>query len=288
MLTRDVSTRDRLTKNRVAALLLSGAAALMVIAAPWSGAQAQMSDIGDPDAYADALEDAAAEPSNGEIQDPWEGFNRRMFAVNDAVDGALIVPAARAYRAVTVKKQRKGIRNFLANARTPVIFVNDLLQGEFKRAGTTMGRFVVNTTIGFGGMGDPAERLGLEQHSEDFGQTLAVWGAPSGPYLVLPFFGPSTLRDGFGAGVDTAIDPLTWVRTDAASLTRYTRAGVTALSLREPLIEPLAQIEENSLDFYSSVRSFYFQSRQREIANGRTNFEDLPDIGEFEEFDEIE
>ena len=288
MLTKDVSTKDRLTKNRLAALLLSGAAALMMIAAPWSSARAQMSDIGDPDAYADALEDAAAEPSNGEIQDPWEGFNRRMFAVNDAVDGALIVPAARAYRAVTVKKQRKGIRNFLANARTPVIFVNDLLQGEFKRAGTTMGRFVVNTTIGFGGMGDPAERLGLEQHSEDFGQTLAVWGAPSGPYLVLPFFGPSTLRDGFGAGVDTAIDPLTWVRTDAASLTRYTRAGVTALSLREPLIEPLAQIEENSLDFYSSVRSFYFQSRQREIANGRTNFEDLPDIGEFEEFDEIE
>ena len=288
MLTKNVSTTDRLTKNRGAALLLSGAAALMVIAVPWSDARAQMSDIGDPDAYAEALEDAAAEPSNGEIQDPWEGFNRRMFAVNDAVDGALIVPAARAYRAVTVKKQRKGIRNFLANARTPVIFVNDLLQGEFKRAGTTMGRFVVNTTIGFGGMGDPAERLGLEQHSEDFGQTLAVWGAPSGPYLVLPFFGPSTLRDGFGAGVDTAIDPLTWVRTDAASLTRYTRAGVTALSLREPLIEPLAQIEENSLDFYSSVRSFYFQSRQREIANGRTNFEDLPDIGEFEEFDEIE
>lgn len=288
MLTKDVSTRDRQTKNRLTTLLLSGAAALMMIAAPWSGARAQMSDIGDPDAYAEALGEAAAEPANGEMQDPWEGFNRKMFAVNDAVDGALIVPAARAYRAVTVKKQRKGIRNFLANARTPVIFVNDILQGEFKRAGTTMGRFVVNTTIGFGGMGDPAERLGLEQHSEDFGQTLAVWGAPSGPYLVLPFFGPSTLRDGFGAGVDTAIDPLTWVRTDAASLTRYTRAGVTALSLREPLIEPLAQIEENSLDFYSSVRSFYFQSRQREIANGRTNFEDLPDIGEFEEFDEIE
>lgn len=283
-----VLTKDRLTNDRLAKLLLSGAAALALIAAPWSGARAQISDVGDPDAYAEALEEAAAEPANGDMQDPWEGFNRRMFAVNDAVDGALIVPAARAYRAVTVKKQRKGIRNFLANARTPVILVNDLLQGEFKRAGTTMGRFVVNTTIGFGGMGDPAERMGLEQHSEDFGQTLAVWGAPSGPYLVLPFFGPSTLRDGFGAGVDTAIDPLIWVRTDAASLTRYTRAGVTALSVREPLIEPLAQIEENSLDFYSSVRSFYIQSRQREIANGRTTFEDLPDIGEFEEFDEIE
>lgn len=263
-------------------LLLSSAGALLLMAAPWTTAQAQISDIGDPDAF------EGEEPSSEGVSDPWEGFNRSMFAVNDTLDGALIVPAAKAYRAVTHKKQRKGLRNFLANARTPVIFVNDLLQGEFKRAGNTMSRFVVNTTIGFGGMGDPAERMGIPQHSEDFGQTLAVWGAPSGPYLVLPFFGPSTLRDGFGAGVDTAIDPLTWVRTDAAQLTRYSRAGTTALAVREPLIEPLAQIEESSLDYYSSVRSFYLQSRKNAIANGRTDFEDLPDIGEFEEFDEIE
>lgn len=269
-------------------LLISSAGALLLMAAPWTQAQAQTSDMGEPEDYAAAIEDAANNPDATGVNDPWEGFNRSMFAVNDALDGALIVPTARAYRAVTHKKQRKGIRNFLANARTPVIFVNDLLQGEFKRAGTTLGRFAVNTTIGFGGMGDPAERMGLPQHSEDFGQTLAVWGAPSGPYLVLPFFGPSTLRDGFGAGVDTAIDPLTWVRTDAAQLTRFSRAGATVISVREPLIEPLAQIEENSLDYYSSVRSFYFQSRKSAIANGRTDFEDLPDIGEFEEFDEIE
>lgn len=264
------------------------AAALFLFASPWAAASAQLTDIGDADAYTQALEDASAEPDNGDNRDPWEGFNRRMFAVNDTLDGALIVPTARAYRAVTHKKQRKGIRNFLANARTPVILVNDLLQGEFKRAGNTLSRFAINTTIGFGGMGDPAERMGIPQHSEDFGQTLAVWGAPSGPYLVLPFFGPSTLRDGIGAGVDTAIDPLTWVRTDAAQYTRFTRAGVTAISLREPLIEPLQQIEDNSLDYYASLRSFYFQARQNQIANGRTDFDDLPDIGEFEEFDEIE
>lgn len=269
-------------------LLLSSAGALVLITTPWAGARAQISDVGDPEAYAEALESADTAPTDGAVSDPWEGFNRSMFAVNDTLDGALIVPAAKAYRAVTHKKQRKGIRNFLANARSPIVFVNDILQGEFKRAGNTMGRFVVNTTIGFGGMGDPAERIGIPQHSEDFGQTLAVWGAPSGPYLVLPFFGPSTLRDGFGAGVDTAIDPLTWVRTDAAQITRYSRAGATALSLREPLIEPLAQIEENSLDYYSSVRSFYLQSRKNAITNGRTDFEDLPDIGGFEEFEEIE
>ena len=265
-----------------------GAAALFLLAAPWAPVSAQLSDVGDPDAYAEALEEASAAPANGGVRDPWEGFNRRMFAVNNALDSALIVPTAKAYRAVTHKKQRKGIRNFLANARTPVILVNDLLQGEFKRAGNTLSRFAINTTIGFGGMGDPAERMGIPQHSEDFGQTLAVWGAPSGPYLVLPFFGPSTLRDGFGAGVDTAIDPLIWVRTDPAQYTRFTRAGVTAVSIREPLIEPLQQIEDNSLDYYSSLRSFYLQSRKNEIANGRTDFDDLPDIGEFEEFDEIE
>ena len=269
----------------LAAMALTVAMALAVMT-PWRAAEAQISDMGAPEDFQQAV-DAGVDESDA-VNDPWEGFNRRMFAVNDTLDSAAFIPAARAYRAVTVEKQRKGLRNFLANARTPVIFVNDLLQGEFKRAGTTMGRFVINSTVGFGGMGDPAERLGLAQHSEDFGQTLAVWGAPSGPYLVLPFFGPSTLRDGIGAGVDTAIDPLTWIRGDAAQLTQFTRAGVTAITAREPLIEPLAQIRENSLDYYSSVRSFYMQSRKSQIVNGRTDFDDLPDIGEFEEFEELE
>ncbi len=251
-------------------------------------AQAQISDVGDPEEMTRQLENIEPTDQGGADADPWEGFNRKMFAVNDAMDRNFIVPVAKGYRAVTHKKQRKGIRNFLANARMPVIFVNDLLQGEVKRAGETMGRFMINSTVGFGGMGDPAERLGIPQHSEDFGQTLAVWGAPSGPYVVLPFFGPSSVRDGFGAAVDTGIDPAFWVRTDAAQLFRFSRAGMTAVSVREPLIEPLDEIRTNSLDYYASLRSFYMQSRKREIANGRTNFEDLPDIGEFEEFDDLE
>lgn len=255
----------------------------------WAGAaNAQLSDPDKSEEFAKDLKSGAADTQAGKEIDPWEGFNRKMFAFNNTMDRAVMVPAAKAYRKVTVKKQRKGLRNLLANARTPIILVNDLLQGEFKRAGETASRFVINSTVGFGGMGDPAGRMGIPKHGEDFGQTLAVWGIDSGPYLYLPILGPSTLRDGFGYGVDVVTDPIFWVRTDAAKMTLYARFGATALSTREPLIEPLAEIEANSLDYYASIRSFYLQSRKREIENGRTNFDDLPDIGDFEEFDELE
>ncbi|WP_375201067.1 MlaA family lipoprotein [Hyphococcus sp.] len=264
--------------------------------APWAAfclaftgtASAQLSGAGDdPDALARELE-AADTQADGSVPDPWEGFNRKMFAFNDGLDRKIMTPTAKAYRAVTHKKQRKGFRNFLANLRTPVIFVNDLLQGEPKRAGETLGRFFINSTIGFGGMGDPAERMGIAQHSEDFGQTLAVWGVDSGPYMVLPFLGPSTMRDGFGAGVDLTLDPGFWIATDTARYLQWSKAGAGVITSREPLIEPLDGIRADSLDFYASIRSFYLQSRKREINNGRTTYEDLPDIGDFEEFDELE
>lgn len=256
---------------------------------PLAGAaHAQVSDPGDTEAFAEELKRGEVETSAGAEIDPWEGFNRKMFSVHNALDDALLVPAAKVYRATTHKKQRKGIRNFLDNLRTPVILLNDVLQGEFDRAGNTASRFVINTTIGFGGMGDPAERLGIPQHSEDFGQTLAVWGIDPGPYLFLPLLGPTTVRDGVGAAMGVAADPSIWIRTEAAQYYRFSHAGAVALSRREPLIEPLADIRENSLDYYASFRSFYLQARTREILNGRTNFEDLPDIGEFEEFDELE
>lgn len=251
-------------------------------------AGAQVQEAEDTEAFAEELKRGEVQTGAGADIDPWEGFNRKMFALHNTIDGALLVPAAKTYRAVTHKKQRKGLRNFLANLGTPVVLLNDLLQGEFERAGHTASRFVVNSTIGFGGMGDPAERIGIPQHSEDFGQTLAVWGAPSGPYLFLPLFGPSSIRDGFGSAVDIASQPSIWIRTEPAQYFRYSRAGATALAVREPLIEPLQEIEENSLDYYASFRSFYVQTRKREIANGRTNYEDLPDIGEFEEFEELE
>ncbi len=249
-------------------------------------AHAQLSDAGDPEEFAEELKRGEADTTEGKEIDPWEGFNRKMFAFHNVFDENLLVPLAKVYRATTHKKQRKGIRNFLDNLKTPVILANDLLQGEFDRAGDTLGRFAINTTVGFGGMGDPAERIGIAQHSEDFGQTLAVWGLDTGPYLFLPFFGPSTLRDGFGAAVDTGLDPSFYYRSDAMATAKYVRAGATALAIREPLIEPLDDIKENSLDYYASFRSFYLQSRKREIQNGRTNYDELPDIGDFEEFDE--
>ena len=226
---------------------------------------------------------AAPAEANAVNIDPWEPFNRQTFKAFLFVDDNVIVPLAKGYRAVTPEKARKGLRNFLANGASANLLINDLLQGEWKRAGETVARFAVNTTIGFGGVADPAERLGLASHTEDFGQTLAVWGAPQGPFLYLPLFGPTTLRDGIGIGADIVLDPVYWIDTRPAHLARYARFGATAIARREPAIEPLAEIRSESLDYYASLRSFYLQSRKREIANGETSFEDLPDIGEYDD-----
>ena len=269
----------------------SAAAAALAVAATAPGAAsaqiytsiAQLSGAIEPEDVS-----VAAAPDTAGVYDPWEGLNRKMFAVNTFLDDNLLVPASKGYRAVTPKAGRRGIRKFLANLRSPGIFVNDLLQGEFKRAGQTLSRFVVNSTIGAGGFADPATIMGVPGHNEDFGQTLAVWGVPSGPYTFFPLLGPGTIRSGVGTAAQIGLTPLTYVDTPPANITQYTTAGVGALSAREPLIEPLEDIRANSLDYYASFRSFYLQARKREIANGRTSFEDLPDIGDFEEFDELE
>lgn len=231
-----------------------------------------------------AAPDDAAAKTAGEVNvDPWEPFNRQTFKAYLFVDDNIVVPLAKGYRAVTPKPARKGLRNFLTNGRSANTLVNDLLQGEFKRGGQTLARFVINTTIGFGGAGDPAGHLGLPGHAEDFGQTMAVWGVPQGPFLYLPLFGPTTLRDGFGIGADLLIDPLPYIDTRPASLARISRFGASIIAFREPAIDPLAEIRSDSLDYYSSLRSFYLQARKREIANGATSFDDLPDIGAYDD-----
>lgn len=222
------------------------------------------------------------------VRDPFEGFNRAVYSANNVFDEGLLVPAAKGYRAVTTPGLRKCLRNFLDNAESPVTFVNDILQGKPRRAGETFARFFANSTVGVGGCIDVAAKWGTPPHSEDFGQTLAVWGVGSGPYMYLPLFGPSTLRDGVGRIMDTAADPLFWIQTNPADLARYSRAGATALAFREPAIEAVDQLKEKSLDPYASFRSFYVQSREREIRDGVEDYDDLPDIGAFEELDEIE
>lgn len=268
---------------------LAGRIAACIAVACWggAGALAQMTGMGEVDETAAELDSAPVEagPVEG---DPWEGFNRKMFAAHVFLDETLLIPAAKAYRAVTPRPARSGLRNFLGNAGSAKTFVNDILQGQFGRAGETGGRFLINSTIGFLGFTDTAAKLGIEPHREDFGQTLAVWGVDSGPYLFLPLFGPSTLRDTFGSAVDRGTDFLMYVRTDPAAYAGYARGGASALAYREPFIEPLEEIQANSLDYYASLRSFYLQARKREIANGVTTYEDLPDIGEFEEFEDLE
>lgn len=245
--------------------------------------------VGVPDEVAQTdIDSAVSGASGGEAADPWEGFNRDMFAAHVFLDRNLLVPAAKAYRATTPKAGRRGLRRFLANIKAPGVFVNDILQGEFARAGETLSRFFVNSTIGAGGFADPAAQIGVPAHSEDFGQTLAVWGVTSGPYLFVPLLGPTTTRDGFGKIVQIGMDPLFYVRTPPADLARYSRAGAGGVSAREQFLDPLAEIEAKSLDYYASFRSFYLQARKREIANGKVDYSDLPDIGEYEEFDEVQ
>ncbi|MEQ1930158.1 MAG: VacJ family lipoprotein [Parvularculaceae bacterium] len=232
--------------------------------------------------------DAASAGGSGQIRDPLEGLNRVLYSVNNVIDDGLLVPAAKGYRAVTTDGMRKSLRNFLDNAESPGVFLNDILQGKPGRAAETLARFIANSTIGVGGLIDVAAKWGTPPHSEDFGQTLAVWGIGSGPYLYMPLFGPSSARDGVGRILDIAADPLFWVKTNPAELARYSRFGATALASREPFIEPVADIKEKSLDPYASFRSFYVQSREREIRDGVENYDELPDIGAFEELDEIE
>ena len=202
--------------------------------------------------------------------DPVEPFNRAMYDVNDAIDRAVLEPVARGYRAVVPPPVRRGITNVLSNARSPVVLANDALQGETVRFGTTLGRFLINSTIGIGGIFDVAVDLGLRPHSEDFGQTLAVAGVGEGPFLYLPLLGPSNPRDLVGLIAGILADPLTWLtfgNAQVAGTASYIRTGATVVSTREGLLDTIANVRATSLDPYATIRSAYRQSRAREIAN---------------------
>jgi phospholipid-binding lipoprotein MlaA len=214
------------------------------------------------------------------IADPWETTNRRLFGLHERLDKAALEPTARGYRTFTPRWLRLGVGNVLRNLRGPVILVNDVLQGEFTRAGVTAARFGVNTTIGIGGTLDVAERMGLERHEEDFGETLATWGVPAGPYLFVPLVGPMSVRDGFGRMVDTAINPLTFANFEGAQTANLVRAGVTGLATRESLLEAVDTLRETAIDPYASVRNGYGLMERSAARNGRSDVEDLPQFEE--------
>lgn len=213
-------------------------------------------------------------------RDPFEPFNRAMFSFNEVVDKYALEPIAKGYRAITPDEFREGVGNVLHNLRAPVTFANDVLQAEPKRAGTTVARFGINSTLGVAGIFDVASTFGLQKHSEDFGQTLGVWGVPSGPYLVLPILGPSTIRDSSGALVDIAINPINYAQFEGDDAFRATRTTLTILNGRAAAIDAIQSVRDTSIDPYVSIRTTYVILRESAIRNGQTNVQDLP---EFEE-----
>lgn len=231
--------------------------------------------------------DQAAVAAYQEANDPVEPLNRYFFAVNDQlIDGLILKPAAQGYDTVLPGFAKDSIRHFLDNLRTPVILVNDVLQGEWDRAGTTITRFGINTTVGVGGLLDPATDWGYDRHGEDFGQTLAVWGTGEGPYIFLPLLGPAPPRDLAGFVVDQAFDPLTYVFWNRDSVIPTARFVVNGLDLRARNLDTLDEIERTSVDYYAALRSLYRQSRNNEIANGEIDPDNLPDISDIDyEFD---
>ena len=204
------------------------------------------------------------------VNDPLESLNRGIFEFNEGLQDVLLRPIAKFYNANVNLTVRQGISNFLDNLSSPVIFANDLLQGEFERALTTFGRAFINTTIGIVGFADVASALGLERHDEDFGQTLAVYGMGEGFYLVLPIFGPSSPRDAIGKFViDPYLDPLgLWLDNTNRQNIEYTLAGAEGLDEYAGIVDELNQVKKTSVDYYAAVRSLYRQKRKTEINNG--------------------
>lgn len=214
-------------------------------------------------------EDPDARAAQAEANDPFQPFNRTMFAFNKAVDDAVLEPVAQVYADVVPDPARNAVGNVLNNLSEPITLMNDLLQGEFVRARETTVRFVFNSTIGLGGMVDFIGEVGIKRHKEDFGQTLAVWGVPEGPYLILPLLGPSNFRDLAGYAVDSFADPVN--RTFRGHDTKwapYARTGISVIHTRAELLGQLEELERTSVDYYTTIRSVYRQRRQGAILNG--------------------
>ncbi|HEU0070305.1 MAG TPA: VacJ family lipoprotein [Alphaproteobacteria bacterium] len=202
--------------------------------------------------------------------DPLEGLNRGIFEFNRVVDGVFIKPAAQIYRSVLPQEAQDGIRNFLRNLRSPIILLNNLLQGDMQAAGNTIGRFLLNTTAGLGGVLDLAADRGIPYRGEDFGQTLAVWGIGDGPYLMLPILGPSNLRDTSGIVAEWLVDPVNiYLDNEDLEWLIYVRAGLTGIDARARSIDVLNELERTSLDYYAAIRSLYRQQRTNDIRNSR-------------------
>jgi phospholipid-binding lipoprotein MlaA len=211
--------------------------------------------------------------------DPYEATNRQTLVFNGKIDRYFVVPTVGLYFVLVGDSGRRGVHNFLNNLTKPTTFVNDVLQGETTRGGQTLGRFLINTTLGLAGVMDVASRIGIPDHGEDFGQTLAVWGVGEGPYVMLPFFGPSNPRDTSGLIADALGDPTNFIHFKQHLWWAAGREYFTVLDLRAQTYQTVQGIQRSSVDYYASLRSLYRQLRANEIRNGRPEqSQDLPDF----------
>lgn len=223
--------------------------------------------------------DEAAVQAYKEANDPLEPMNRYFFEVNMFLDEVLLKQFAGYYNIALPQVAKDGVRGVLRNVNTPVILANDLFQGEGHRAGVTAGRFLVNTTLGVGGIFDVAKSFGMPYHDEDFGQTLAVWGSGEGPYLMLPLLGPSNPRDLGGKVVDKFLDPLTYIGyIYNVGYINTARSGLEAIDTRSRNLQALDDLKKNSIDFYATIRSLYRQHRNDAIRNGKEDDDLTPKL----------
>jgi len=235
-------------------------------------------------------ENSLSKKNSGEVKDCFEGVNRATFKLNQVLDGVIFEPIAKAYR-VLPSPVRVGTSNALDNLSTLVTIPNNILQGEFKKAGVNTGRFIVNTTVGVVGIFDVAKKIGFtEYEKEDYGQTLGVMGIGPGCYVVLPVLGPSTIRDTAGSFANI-LGGDAWYNVTIANDTKhfsdfdyYSSRASSGIDFRAKNIYSFENLEKNSMDFYASVRSLYLQDRQQKIANSNaiTETQDDSDWEEIE------
>jgi phospholipid-binding lipoprotein MlaA len=216
--------------------------------------------------------------SQRDPRDRFERFNRAVYKVNDSLDRHVARPVAVAYTRATPQPVRTGVSNFFTNLAYTRVMLNDLLQGKVGQFFSDTARLVVNTTVGIGGLFDPASQLGLAVHDEDFGQTLGKWGVPSGPFLMLPVLGPSTVRDGAGRLADRFSEPDTYLVEDWKA-----QAGLTVGSLIDTRASLLGtdQLLQDSYDPYAFMRNAYLQRREFQVKDGTASTE--PDFEIFED-----
>jgi phospholipid-binding lipoprotein MlaA len=220
--------------------------------------------IGEPDPLFDEFDPLFDDEDEDVLYpDPWENGNRKIFAFNRGFDRWLLYPAVRGYTFITPAFLREGLRNLFRNINQPVVLANDTFQLEWKDAGVTLGALLVNSTVGIGGLFEPAKHIGMPRHYSDFGQTLAMAGAESGPYLIIPIAGPTTVRDGAGSLVDILLRPATWVFGVGTVVIIY-RGGEGFVVLEEHY-EGVRELERSSVDFYARLHAAYSQDRMDKI-----------------------